>query len=148
MSLLLKMQSTRIHMALVVDEYGGTDGLVTIEDLVEQIVGDIDDEHDDEDDDDKIVSGQGNILTASARVAIEDLEQHVGVKLLTEEEDDDIDTIGGLVFTLVGRVPGRGELIPHPSGLEFEVLDADARRIKRLKVHVAKLHAAHGAPPA
>jgi CBS domain containing-hemolysin-like protein len=148
MNLLLKMQSTRIHMALVVDEYGGTDGLVTIEDLVEQIVGEIDDEHDDEDADEKITVGANNTLTASARIPVEDLEEHLGVKLLDEDEEDDIDTIGGLVFTLVGRVPSRGELIPHPCGLEFEVLDADPRRIKRLKVHVAKLHAAHGAPPA
>ena len=147
MNLLLKMQSTRIHMALVVDEYGGTDGLVTIEDLVEQIVGDIDDEHDEEDDVEKIDVGPGTALTASARVAVDDLEEHIGVKLLDEDEEDDIDTIGGLVFTLVGRVPSRGELIPHPSGLEFEVLDADPRRIKRLRVHVSKLNSSYTANP-
>lgn len=134
MNLLLRMQSTRIHMALVVDEYGGTDGLVTIEDLVEQIVGDIDDEHD-EAEDANIVEDQKQGLLASARTPVEELEAHIGLKLLTEEDEDDIDTIGGLVFSLVGRVPSRGELIPHPSGVEFEILDADPRRIKRLRVH-------------
>ncbi|MEO1651681.1 MAG: hemolysin family protein [Pseudomonadota bacterium] len=140
MNLLLRMQSTRTHMALVVDEYGGTDGLITIEDLVEEIVGEIDDEHD-EDTDANISGDPVSGLTASARTPVEELEAHVGLKLLDEDNEDDIDTIGGLVFTLAGRVPGRGELIPHPSGLEFEVLDADPRRIKRLKVHPVKVAA-------
>ncbi|MEO1694606.1 MAG: hemolysin family protein [Pseudomonadota bacterium] len=144
MNLLLRMQSTRIHMALVVDEYGGTDGLVTMEDLVEEIVGEIDDEHDDEDDENISVTARDGI-TATARTTVEELEQHFGLKLLSEEDEDDIDTIGGLVFTLAGRVPGRGELIPHPSGLEFEILDADPRRIKRLKVHGAGAAGSAGA---
>ncbi|MEM1306626.1 MAG: hemolysin family protein, partial [Pseudomonadota bacterium] len=144
MNLLLRMQSTRIHMALVVDEYGGTDGLVTMEDLVEEIVGEIDDEHDDADDDNISVTAREGV-TASARTPVEELEQHFGLKLLSEEDEDDIDTIGGLVFTLAGRVPGRGELIPHPSGLEFEILDADPRRIKRLKVHGAGAAGSSGA---
>jgi CBS domain containing-hemolysin-like protein len=133
-NLLIRMQSTRIHMALVVDEYGGTDGLVTIEDLVEQIVGDIEDEHD--------VAEAAHIviepkvgLVASARTPIKQLEEHLGIKLLKPEEEEDIDTLGGLMFSLLGRVPVRGELVRHPSGLELEVLDADARRLKKVKIH-------------
>ena len=138
MNLLLRMQSTRSHMALVVDEYGGPDGLVTIEDLVEQSVGEIDDEHD-EDEADHIVDDPKQGLVCSARTPVEDLEQRLGLKLLSADDEDDIDTLGGLVFSLVGRVPSRGELIPHPTGVEFEVLDADPRRIKKLKVHVTKI---------
>ena len=133
-NLLIRMQSTRIHMALVVDEYGGTDGLVTIEDLVEQIVGDIEDEHD--------IAEAAHIITepkvglvASARTPIKQLEEHLGIKLLKPEEEEDIDTLGGLMFALLGRVPVRGELVRHPSGLELEVLDADARRLKKVKIH-------------
>ncbi|MCH9765101.1 MAG: hemolysin family protein [Alphaproteobacteria bacterium] len=137
MNLLIRMQSTRIHMALVVDEYGGTDGLVTIEDLVEQIVGDIEDEHD-EAEAAHISVDKANGLVASARTPVEDLEQHLGSKILTTEEEDEIDTLGGLVFTLVGRVPARGEIVRHGSGLEFEVLDADPRRVKKLKIHQTK----------
>ncbi|MEM8972722.1 MAG: hemolysin family protein [Pseudomonadota bacterium] len=135
MNLLLRMQSTRIHMALVVDEYGGTDGLVTIEDLVEEIVGEIEDEHD-EHEPSQITDDAGTTMVAAARMPIEDMEEHLGVTLLGEDETD-IDTIGGLVFSLVGRVPARGELVPHPAGVEFEVLDADPRRIKKLKVHIS-----------
>ena len=134
MNLLIKMQSTRIHMALVVDEYGGTDGLVTIEDLVEQIVGDIEDEHD-EAEVANILEDPKLGLIASARTPIPELEDRLGRKLLTEAEDEEIDTLGGLVFTIVGRVPARGELVRHHSGVEFEVLDADARRVKTLKIH-------------
>jgi len=141
MNLLIKMQSTRIHMALVVDEYGGTDGLVTIEDLVEQVVGDIEDEHD-EAEVPNIVKDPKQGLIASARAPVEELEKLLDRKLLTSEEEEDIDTLGGLVFTIVGRVPARGELIQHHSGLEFEVLDADPRRVKKLKIHVP----APGAP--
>jgi CBS domain containing-hemolysin-like protein len=133
-NLLIRMQSTRIHMALVVDEYGGTDGLVTIEDLVEQIVGDIEDEHD--------VAEAAHIsiepklgLVASARTPIKELEKHLGLKLLKAEEEEDIDTLGGLMFALLGRVPVRGELVRHPSGIELEVLDADARRLKKVRIH-------------
>lgn len=132
--LLIKMQTSRIHMALVVDEYGGTDGLVTIEDLVEQIVGNIEDEHD-EDEETNIVSDPKLGLIAVARTPIEELEQHLGVKLVSEDEEDDVDTIGGLVFSMLGRVPARGELIQHATGVEFEVIDADPRRVKKLKIY-------------
>ena len=133
-NLLIRMQSTRVHMALVVDEYGGTDGLVTIEDLIEQIVGEIEDEHD-EAEAAHIVEDPKHGLLAAARAPVAELEQRLGLTLLTPEEREDIDTLGGLVFAIVGRVPARGELVRHASGIEFEVLDADARRIKRLKVH-------------
>jgi CBS domain containing-hemolysin-like protein len=137
MNLLIRMQSTRIHMAFVIDEYGGTDGLVTIEDLVEQIVGDIEDEHD-ETEAAHIINDSKLGLVASARTPVKELEVHLGVKLLKPEEEEEIDTLGGLVFALVSRVPARGELVPHPSGIEFEVLDADPRRVKKLKVHLAR----------
>jgi CBS domain containing-hemolysin-like protein len=133
-NLLIRMQATHIHMALVVDEYGGTDGLVTIEDLVEQIVGNIEDEHD--------VAEAANItddpklgLVTMARTPVQELEQHLGLKLLPPEDEAEVDTVGGLVFSLIGRVPARGERILHPAGIEFEVLDADARRVKKLRVH-------------
>jgi CBS domain containing-hemolysin-like protein len=133
-NLLIRMQTTRIHMALVVDEYGGTDGLVTIEDLVEQIVGEIEDEHD--------VAEAAHIsiepklgLVASARTPVKELEEHLGMKLLKPEEEEDIDTLGGLMVAILGRVPVRGELVRHPSGLELEVLDADARRLKKVRIH-------------
>ncbi len=135
MNLLVRMQATHVHMALIVDEYGGTDGLVTIEDLVEQIVGDIEDEHDEEEAD--LIAEDPKLgLVASGRAPVQDLEARLGLKLLTPEEEADIDTLGGLVFSIVGRVPARGELIHHASGVEFEVLDADPRRVKRLKIHV------------
>jgi CBS domain containing-hemolysin-like protein len=133
-NLLIRMQSTRIHMALVVDEYGGTDGLVTIEDLVEQIVGDIEDEHDVAEA--AYISVEPKLgLVASARTPIKQLEEHLGLKLLRPEEEEDIDTLGGLMFALLGRVPVRGELVRHPSGVELEVLDADARRLKKVRIH-------------
>jgi len=132
MNLLLRMQSTRMHMALVVDEYGGTDGLVTIEDLIEQIVGQIEDEHD-EDEASNISIDPRLGMVAAARTPIEELEQHLDTKLALDE-DDDVDTLGGLVFSLAGSVPVRGEIVRHPANVEFEVLDADPRRIKRLRV--------------
>ena len=135
MNLLIRMQSTRIHMALVVDEYGGTDGLVTIEDLVEQIVGEIEDEHD-EAEVANIIADPKLGLLAAARTPVKELEDRIGIKLITSEEEADIDTLGGLVFQLLGRVPARGELIRHESGIEFEVLDADPRRVKKLKIHL------------
>jgi CBS domain containing-hemolysin-like protein len=135
MNLLVRMQATHIHMALIVDEYGGTDGLVTIEDLVEQIVGDIEDEHDEEEAD--LIAMDPKLgLVASGRAPVRELEARLGQRLLKPEEEADIDTLGGLVFAIVGRVPARGELIHHPSGVEFEVLDADPRRVKRLKIHL------------
>ncbi len=131
--LLLKMQSRRIHMALVVDEFGGTDGLLTLEDLVEEIVGDIEDEHDSSAA--PMVRPRGGACwDADARCSIEDFEAIVNRTLGIEDLTEDVDTLGGLVFTLAGRVPERGEVIPHPQGLEFEVSDADPRRIKRLLV--------------
>ncbi len=133
LELLLQMRVSRTHMALVVDEFGGTDGLITIEDLVEEIVGEIQDEHDSEIAPAMIDSPDGSI-EADARVEIEDFETKVGALLTAEEQDADIDTLGGLVFALAGRVPARGEVIRHPSGAEFEVLDADPRRIKRLRI--------------
>jgi CBS domain containing-hemolysin-like protein len=134
--LLRRMQTKRIHMALVVDEYGGTDGLVTLEDMMEEIVGEIEDEHSDGEPE-MIVSAQGKhgkIWDVDARAAIEDFEAVFGREIATDEQEDDVDTLGGLVFTLAGRVPERGEVIIHPYGIEFEVLDADARRVKRVRV--------------
>jgi len=141
-NLLIRMQATRIHMALVVDEYGGTDGLVTIEDLVEQVVGDIEDEHDIAEAA-YIVEDPKLGLIASARTPIQQLEEHLGLKLLKPEEEEDIDTLGGLMFSLLGRVPVRGELVRHPSGLELEVLDADARRLKKVKIHRPRAQETH-----
>ena len=133
LDLLLQMQMTQLHMALVVDEYGGIDGLITIEDLVEQIVGEIKDEHDADQGPQLVRSTQGSVI-ADARVPIEQFEEQVGAILTDEERAEDIDTLGGLLFSLTGRVPTRGELVVHePSGVEFEILDADPRRIKRLR---------------
>jgi CBS domain containing-hemolysin-like protein len=142
-NLLIRMQSSHIHMALVVDEYGGTDGLVTIEDLVEQIVGDIEDEHD-EAEAAHITKDVKQGLVTAARTPVAELEEHLGLKLLKPGEEADIDTLGGLIFSLVGRVPARGELIRHPAGIEFEILDADPRRVKKLRVHVQRASADAG----
>jgi CBS domain containing-hemolysin-like protein len=138
--LLRRMQGRRIHMAIVVDEYGGTDGLVTIEDLIETIVGDIDDEHDEQDPEVQIVTGKNgrSVWEADARIHIDDFEKALGRDFATPDEEDDVDTLGGLIFTLAGRVPERGEIIPHASGLEFEVIDADSRRVKRLRISDSK----------
>ena len=132
LDLLLEMRLKRTHMALVVDEFGGIDGLATIEDLVEEIVGDIEDEHDIAEPP-QLEARPDGTLVADARATLEDFEAAVG-EVLTNDEREDLDTLGGLVFNLVGRVPSRGELVSHPSGLEFEVLDGDPRRLKRLRV--------------
>lgn len=134
--LLKKMQVRRMHMAIVVDEYGGTDGIVTLEDLIEPIVGNIEDEHDDSEPEIKIIHpANGNTYwEVDARVDIEDFEKEFGRDIATPEEDEEVDTLGGVVFSLAGRVPERGEIVHHPYGIEFEVLDVDARRIKRLRV--------------
>jgi len=132
LDLLLEMRLKRTHMALVVDEYGGIDGLLTIEDVVEQIVGEIEDEHDHDHEPDYVERPDG-VIEADGRLPLEEFEARVG-PLVDEEDREDIDTLGGLVFFLAGRVPSRGELINHASGLEFEVVDADPRRIKRLRV--------------
>ena len=130
--LLLHMRLTRVHMAMVVDEFGGIDGLVTIEDLIETIVGEIEDEH--ETDDAMMRMTNEHEIIASGRATVEELEDLVGPILTEEEREDDIDTLGGLVAYVVGRVPSRGEIVLHDSGLSFEVLEADPRRIKRLRI--------------
>jgi magnesium and cobalt transporter len=136
LDLLLQMRMNRMHLALVVDEYGGIDGLLTIEDLVETITGDIADEHD-EPDQPLIVDRPDGTLDIDAKLDVEDFEARVGPVLTEEERGADIDTVGGLVFTLAGRVPARGEVISHASGMEFRVLEADARRIRRVRVKLA-----------
>lgn len=138
MNLLGRMQSTRIHMALVVDEYGGTDGLVTIEDLIEQIVGDIEDEHDEAEASNIVKDPKLGSMLASARTPLEEVEAALDIKLAEPEMAEDIDTLGGLIGSIAGRVPVRGELIRHGSGVEFEILDADQRRIKRVKIHLPR----------
>ncbi len=135
--LLQKMQTERRHMALVIDEYGGVDGLLTIEDLIEQVIGEIEDEHDEDDASYWTAEKPGQWL-ALAKTPLEDFEEEIGLDL-TEHEDvdgEEIDTLGGLVFMLAGRIPARGEVVQHPSGPEFEVVDADPRRIKRLRVRL------------
>ncbi|GGA96740.1 hypothetical protein GCM10011324_03770 [Allosediminivita pacifica] len=135
--LLTKMQTERRHMALVIDEYGGVDGLVTIEDLIEQVIGEIEDEHD-TDEDTFWTRERSGCYIAQSKTPLEEFEQEVGISLTEDEEIDgeEIDTLGGLVFMLAGRVPARGEVITHPAGLDFEVVDADPRRIKRLRVRL------------
>jgi magnesium and cobalt transporter len=133
LDLLLQMRLSRIHMAMVVDEFGGIDGLVTIEDLIEEIVGEIEDEHDDAATPQLVQRPDGSVV-ADARTPIEAFEERFGLRLLDADAEEDIDTLGGLVFMLAGRVPSRGETIGHPDGISFEVLDADPRRVKRLRV--------------
>lgn len=139
--LLTKMQAERRHMALVIDEYGGVDGLVTIEDLIEQVIGEIEDEHDVDEGKYWTVEKPGCYL-ALAKTPLDDFEAEIG-RSLTDHDDvdeEEIDTLGGLVFMLSGRVPARGEVVVHPDGPEFEVIDADPRRIKRLRVRMAGSH--------
>jgi CBS domain containing-hemolysin-like protein len=133
LDLLREMRASRMHMALVVDEYGGIDGLVTIEDIVEEIVGDIADEHD-EPDAPKVQPRPDGTLEVDARLSVEEFERHVGALLSEDERTSEIATVGGLVLALAGRVPARGEVITHPSGLSFRVLEADSRRIRTLRV--------------
>ena len=129
--LLLRMQASRIHMALVIDEYGGTDGLVTIEDLVEEIVGDINDEHD-EDDEPSITSAPDGGWIADARAELDVFEEETGVRL--DLDDEEIDTVGGYVFSIAGRVPQRGEIISAPAGFDIEITEADARKVRRVRI--------------
>ncbi|AMJ62190.1 hemolysin family protein [Bosea sp. PAMC 26642] len=131
--LLVRMQATRTHIALVIDEYGGTDGLVSMEDLVEIVVGDIEDEHDLDEAPTIAPAGDGR-FTADARATLEELKEATGIDLSDNEVAEDIDTLGGLIVTLAGRIPAEGEVIEGPEGLFFEVLEADARRIKRLRI--------------
>ena len=133
--LLQKMQTDRMHMALVIDEYGGVDGLVTIENLIEQVLGEIEDEHDIAEGNFWMEEAPGCYLVQS-RTPIEDFEEEIGQKLMPGDGDEEIDTLGGLVFMLTGRVPARGEVVKHPEGLDFEVVDADPRRIKRMRVRL------------
>ena len=135
--LLQKMQAERIHMALVIDEYGGTDGLLTIEDLIEQVVGEIEDEHDIAEAKSWIMEKPG-VYLAQARTDLEDFEAEIGMNLTNHDDidEEEIDTLGGLVTMLSGHLPARGEVIQHPDGPEFEVVDADPRRIKRFRVRL------------
>ena len=133
LDLLVQMRQARTHIAMVVDEFGGIDGLVTIEDLIEEIVGEIEDEYDVAEGPNLTERADGTLI-ADARTPIEQLEERQGIRLRPTGEQEEVDTLGGLVSSLAGRVPGRGEVIGHPSGIEFEVLDADPRRVKRLRV--------------
>lgn len=136
--LLIKMRHAGSHMAIVVDEHGGTDGLVTMEDVVEEIIGDIQDEHDeDEEPEQKITRASENIYEVSARMHIEKLEQALGLNLVTEEKEDEFDTLGGLIFFQLGRVPAKGEVISHVSGVRFEISEADPRRIHTVRIHTS-----------
>jgi CBS domain containing-hemolysin-like protein len=135
LDLLAKMQTTRVHMALVIDEYGGTDGLVTIEDLVETVVGDIEDEHDEAEVPLLVEDADG--FVADARVPLEEVLKALGGDLDFGDAADEVDTLGGLLVTIVGRVPAVGEVFPGPGGWEYEVLDADLRRVKRIRLHRA-----------
>jgi len=132
LDMLLDMRRQRTHMALVVDEFGGTDGLLTIEDLVEEIVGEIEDEHDVAEPTALVRRADGT-FDVNGRASIELLEQEIG-EVLSDDERREIDTVGGLIFSLLGRIPERGEVVRHPAGVEFEVLDVDPRRIRRLRV--------------
>jgi CBS domain containing-hemolysin-like protein len=133
LDLLVKMQAAHIQLALVIDEYGGTDGLVSIEDLIEEIVGDIADEHDE--DTAPIRKDETGAFVADARADLEDFKTETGLDLGVDDEiAEDVDTLGGLVTSIAGRVPQRGEIIAHPNGTEIEVLEADPRRVKRLRI--------------
>jgi len=132
LDLLQEMRMTRRHLALVVDEFGGIDGLITIEDLVEEIVGEIIDEHDVEEGPKIMMNGDGSAV-ADARATVEELESHFG-PVLTEEEREEVDTLAGLIFGVAGQIAKRGEIIRHVSGLEFTIIDADPRRLKTVRV--------------
>ena len=143
--LLAQMQASRIHLALVVDEYGGTDGLVSIEDIVEQIVGEIDDEHD-SDEPPAIVRQADNSFIADARASLDDVRSVIGEEFVTGEAGEEVETLGGYLVTHVGRLPVRGEVISGPGNFEIEVLDADPRRVKRLRIATRKERSATRAP--
>jgi CBS domain containing-hemolysin-like protein len=142
--LLVRMQASRVHMALVIDEFGGTDGLVTLEDVIEAVVGDIDDEYD-EVAPAQVIARAGGVYDADGRAPLEDLEAALGTPLAPPDLEEDIDTIAGLLGALAGRVPQRGELIAHPDGFEFEITDADPRRVKRVRIR--KIEPPEAAPP-
>jgi CBS domain containing-hemolysin-like protein len=151
--LLAKMQATRIHLALVIDEYGGTDGLVSIEDIVEEIVGDIEDEHDEATERAVIRQPDGSYI-AAGRASLEEAVAVIGTEFDVGDAADEVDTIGGYIVTLIGRVPVRGELVPGPGPFEIEILDADPRRVKRVRIYrrkpvprVAERTASRRSPP-
>ncbi len=133
--LLIRMQASRIHMAVVIDEFGGTDGLVTMEDLIEAVVGDIDDEYDEAAP--QIITRPGGVYEADGRAPLEDLEAVLKAELTTPDIEEEIETVAGLVSALAGRLPQRGEVIAHPAGFEFEVTDADPRKVKLVRVRRA-----------
>lgn len=141
LDLLRDMQAKRVQMAVVIDEFGGTDGLITLEDLLEEIVGEIEDEHDALDDTLHLKQLNNNLVEADARVYVDDLEEMIGPFLCPADKAAGIDTIGGLVFHLAGRLPNRGETVKHPSGVRFQIVDADERHVKKVKIsHFSKLH--------
>ena len=133
--LMQKMQTSRIHMALVIDEYGGVDGVLTLEDLIEQVLGEIEDEHDIDEGAWWTLEKPGCYIV-QARAPLDEFETEIGFRLRNDEEEEDVDTLGGLVFLLTGRVPTRGEVISHPAGLEIDVIEADPRTVKRLRVRL------------
>jgi CBS domain containing-hemolysin-like protein len=138
--LLLKMKSSHIHLAIVVDEYGGTDGLISLEDLLEEIIGDISDEHDSDAEEQAMIKKVDDVTwMVSGLAPISRLDETLGVDLLPDDQEDEADTVGGLVLELAGTVPSRGEIIRHPSGLEFEIMETDARRVKRVRVNTTAL---------
>ena len=143
--LLVRMQASHTHLAIVIDEYGGTEGLVSIEDLVEVIVGDISDEHD-TDEDLEVKPQEEGVYTADGRVDLSTLEERLGIDLLPEEEEEEADTLAGLIFKIAGRVPTRGEIIRHDSGLEFEILESDPRRVKRVRINARNVAASSAEP--
>lgn len=131
LDLLLKMQTSHTHLALVIDEYGGTDGLVSIEDIIEEIVGDIADEHDDEP---IVLKREGDSFIADARMELEDFAKDAGIALPMPEDGESVDSVGGFVVSYLGRVPQRGEIVEGPGGFVFEILEADPRRVRRLRI--------------
>jgi CBS domain containing-hemolysin-like protein len=147
LDLLARMQASRVHIALVIDEYGGTDGLVSMEDIVETIVGNIEDEHD-EAEGEQIALGADGKYTVEARAPLDEVAKAVGLDVADLEQAEDVDTIGGLVAAFAGRVPARGEIVAGPYGFEFEVLDADPRRLKRVRIHPPPQPAAPDKPDA
>jgi magnesium and cobalt transporter len=138
LNLILEMRNTKRHMAMVVDEFGGIDGLVTVGDVIESIVGELDDEHDTVENQPQIIERPDGGIFATARLEIEDFENHFG-EILTAQEREENDTLGGLIYSIVGRVPARGEVITHQSGAVFEIIEADPRRIHKVKVTAASV---------
>jgi magnesium and cobalt transporter len=141
LDLLLKMQASHTHLALVIDEYGGTDGLVSIEDIIEEIVGDIADEHDEEAPHVRPLPGGG--FLADARITLEGFKNETGIEFPLDASQEEIDTLAGLVVSLLGRVPQRGEIVAHPNGTEFEILEADPRRVKKLRIRPPAKESGH-----